>query len=143
MTFQFDTSGYVDGSPIYNGDRVVWTEGRTYWGDLTPFQRGYAETLVASVKIDPRGKWPGVTPVSGLEALGFSYLAPETLARIMEDCERFVACGYKPFDPDRDDFDQGRDFWAERQQNGLHAEFPPLTPYLGDDGKVYLREVGQ
>lgn len=68
---------------------------------------------------------------------GFSDLAPETLAAILRDCEAFLKT---PGQSNRDG--DGRSFWALRQK-GLYAHigFPPLNPYLGDDGKVYLRKT--
>ena len=71
-----------------------------------------------------------LTPVS------FSNLAPETLAMMLRDCAaiRGLNLWYGEGDADR-----GVVFW-ERRQNGDFPRFPPLTPYFGDDGKVYLLE---
>jgi hypothetical protein len=136
-TFQFDTSGVVLMPIRVNGK--PWTAPQSF-DSLPRFAQGYIKAM-ALVGV-PR-RIIGLGDFKAKVQFRFSDLAPETLARIADDCGRFVACGHKPFDPDRDDFDQGRDFWAERQRNGHHAEFPRLIPYLGDDGKVYLREVGQ
>jgi len=66
----------------------------------------------------------------------FSDLAPETLARIMEDCERFGAmCEANLW------LIQGNEFWIMRQRGDLtDKDFPPLTLYLSDDGKVRFRD---
>lgn len=67
------------------------------------------------------------TPV----APGFSDLAPETLARIREDC---AAYRQRLLPSDLNHARYGEGFWIDRQRAGSH--FPPLTLYLGDDGKV-------
>lgn len=72
----------------------------------------------------------------------FDALHPATLARIIEDCERDQRQGFNLGNgEDRETVAAGRLFWAERQTGNLF-DCPPLTPYLGDDGKVYLREGG-
>lgn len=124
MTFQFDTSGSVRLKP--DNGRI---RQNTLWSDLSPFMQGYVEAMLTDPTIGHR--------IYGL-GHAFRYFAPETLARIIEDCETWVLLGYKPFDPDRSDFDQGRDFYSERQA-GQWVDFPPQTPYLGEDGKVYLK----
>lgn len=130
MTFQFDTSGTVVDAIGAHGH----TKGHLLaWSDLSPFVQGYVEALISSIEIDPRGKWPGVTPVSGLEALGFSYLAPETLARIMEDCRTYQHEHGTEFG---NTVERGGWFWKERQRGGMPVSFPPLTVALGDSGKV-------
>lgn len=60
----------------------------------------------------------------------FSDLAPETLARIMEDCERFA-----DLHGNATTAQTAAIFWRNRQAGG-YPSFPPLTPFLGDDGKV-------
>lgn len=70
----------------------------------------------------------------------FSDLAPETLARIIADCEKVCALyGFK-------DAEEGAAFWDARQEKPrplqnlfretFGALFPPLTVQLCDDGKV-------
>jgi hypothetical protein len=78
---------------------------------------------------DPRNLIP--------ERVGFSDLAPETLAAILKDCEALSVTIEGEFEPDSEDGDHA---WKVRQ-SGLWGAYPPLTPYLGDDGKVYLREA--
>lgn len=127
-----DTSGIVKGP--FN------CTGYADWDDLTLFAQGYVEALFSDgVSLTNGAMIPRVP-------LGFSDIAPETLARIMKDCERALTTqlwGNSAVD--------GRLFWSERteelfsgfwggQQTLLCEDlFPPLTPYLGGDGKVYLR----
>lgn len=141
--FQLDTSGVVDApaGKLFNGERVG-----CIWSDLTPFTQGYVGALFAGVMpedgapvvIDPR---TGGRHLS--HSFRFSDLAPATLARIIEDCALSLADhlgGYT------DSVTSGGMFWRERranQLNGTDPYFPPLTPYLGDDGKVYLRDAAQ
>lgn len=79
----------------------------------------------------------------GSRSLGFSDLAPETLARIITDCERYAS----KFSPSPN-ISAGADFWRNRQRTAFHfvdgetcrslksMGFPPTTVQLGDDGKV-------
>lgn len=62
--------------------------------------------------------------------LAFSDLAPETLARIIADCEAAQVA-----QADHSYKSTGLEFWMVRQR-GHVASFPPLTVQLGDDGKV-------
>lgn len=131
--FTLDTSGRVPVAYPYLG--YDWT-----WEALTPFTQGYVEALFASM--DRRGPpdWAicnnGKTREGYKSALvGFSDLAPETLARIIADCAARQASKADCVQPTKDG---GRSFWTRRQA-GDRPAFPPLTPYLGDDGKVYLK----
>jgi|SRR6185312_6992959 len=124
--FQFDTSGEVNIGP---GNWPDGRRGRTAtvtfsFPDLSPFVQGYVEAMLTDV--DLVGQW--LDTVDKFRAPAFSDLAPETLARIMEDCERVSH------------YLRGGEFWKWRQAGKLF-DFPPLTPYLGDDGKVYLRDL--
>lgn len=67
-------------------------------------------------------------------AFGFSDLAPETLARIMEDCAAMLSA-MRAVRLSDEGADLGRKAWEERQA-GNWAGFPPLTVILSDDGKV-------
>lgn len=108
---------------------------------MTPFNEGYTQALRDSLPEDQRN----------------APLAPETVQRIVEDCAAFsdmLQSDYSSAQVRR----MARDFW--RARNGeepvrVFAEFsgwrklversrtfPPLTPYLDDDGKVYLRPTG-
>lgn len=73
------------------------------------------------------------------QPFGFSDLSPEALALILRDCEAYEASG-RVVGLWRGDADQGAHFWRWRSQ-AADAAFPPLTPYLSDEGKVCLREA--
>lgn len=114
--FQLDTSGTVDAD---DGEYIA-LDGQLYvgvgWGILLPFMQGYIEAALRSIGVDR-----------------YDALAPETLSRIIADCER-LATGW----PQRGKAaSSGRKFWADRQ-GGVYVRnnFPPLTVTLGDDGKV-------
>ena len=132
MTFQLDTTGAVamgsEHGPQYARVNLVWS-------DLSPFAQGYIEALFASVRVDALGatyaERPALLP-------RFSDLAPETLARIIADCEAMERNKGKPGTREN-----GADCWAGRQEGrkpGDYAPhpFPPLTVQLCDDGKVRL-----
>lgn len=72
-------------------------------------------------------------------------LAPETLAQIMEDCAEFRSPKVGAADWFVFDRLTGGDFWRDRQGRQLtrysSRRFPPLTPYLGNDGLIYLKEA--
>lgn len=112
MSFQLDTSGHVEAA---SGD-IPWL---TVWSDLSPFTQGYIEALFAE-----RFQF----------GVGFSDLAPETLVRIIADCEAAISQG-------EDSAQNGAAFWAVRNHPMMPSgewtrRFPPLTVHLGDDGKV-------
>lgn len=151
MTFQLDTSGAVIGAVSWNSQEGQLARhreimhrrphGETIWSDLSPFTQGYIEALFASLPgLDQQGRMiprhPDVAH-GGVHVMGFSDLAPETLARIIADCASFenIAGGVGQ----KTGLTEGRRFW-EGQQRGmsgaLGAAFPPQTVQLGDDGKV-------
>lgn len=129
--FTLDTSGFVW---LQHGQLA-----NTYWEDLTPFQQGYVEALLASISELPSGINP---PAGEWRPFAFSDLAPEALAMILRDCERIhgrargaLTNGLaRPTDP-------GGAFWRLRQRGIYGDDFPPLTPSLSDDGRVHLREA--
>lgn len=139
MGFQLDTSGTV-AHPTQrhnNGDRV-----QVAWKHLDPFTQGYVEALFAGPLTELRRDREDEIGMN-IDPLAFSDLAPESLARIIEDCAAFqnftAGLGFKTGAV------EGRRFWDGRAA-GLPpgpwgAAFPPLTAYLADDGKVYLREA--
>ena len=159
MTRQLDTSGFVEVPVKTPSAAAPYTHTRqharpTRWSALDPFMQGYVGG--ASVSTGPivkcrsygcngRGyvsennrsdnpcKGCGTT---GKQPFAFSDLAPETLARIVEDCATRMA--ERPRLGSEKD---GEHFWRARQRGTWEATFPPLTVYLGDDGKVYLREA--
>lgn len=131
--FQLDTSGVVRAHEHWaEGDEVV------RWTDLTPFAQGYVEAMFAGLfdTAASLGEWVAHIALSeGVQREPrFSDLAPATLARIVEDCERWSASSSRQ-DPDAR---SGRDFWAIRQRPNPYG-FPPLTLHLADDGLIYLR----
>lgn len=80
----------------------------------------------------------------GRTTYAFSDLAPEALALILKDCaarRNELQQLFAPLRYGRTQTD-GANFWV-RRQSGLEPDFagrfPPLTPYLREDGKVALR----
>lgn len=129
MTYQLDTSGSV-------GIVTAAPQGGSYcqtvrWSGLSPFAQGYIEALFAGLN-ESRSYMPG-DGQTGARELGFSDLAPETLAQIIADCEAAnTGVGGAA---------NGAAFWSVRNkpllpQGEWSADFPPLTVQLGDDGKV-------
>ena len=140
------------------------------WSDLDPFTQGYAASLLQSLAVaeapfdgSGRGEWQWELTEAWRESdwwegsdyegradlpafrdhrcPGFSDLAPETLALILKDCASHPnAQPHKfPNDPERQ-CRSGRNFWEDRQDGSWGSTYPPLTPYLRDDGKVDLKE---
>jgi len=117
MNTAFDTSGAVGEMPGWRTP-VPSCNRFMRWYDLSPFTQGYIEALFSS-SVAPHTMWP----------CRFQDLAPDTLARIIADCEARVA--------DRGVANRcdGAWFWNGRQSKSVKG-FPPLTVQLGDDGKV-------
>lgn len=138
MTFTLDASGVISipNDDPYGPTYVVYT-----WSSLSPFAQGYVEALFG----DLNGRRIRATS-DGLNPYRFSDLSPEALAMILADCERRLRhCPSEGSDPGPSfartgevPRECGRRFWKWRQQ-GNTKNFPPLTPYLADDGKVHLR----
>lgn len=129
MTFQLDTSGKV--SMVDLEPKMAWgdRDDQISWSGLSPFTQGYIEALLS----DALPLFNIATPSA------FSDLAPETLARIIADCEAFTVANMADGFADEQ---AGRDFWSARA-DGWHdtlgmidGDCPPLTVQLGDDGKV-------
>lgn len=107
--FHLDTSGRVD--HVHPGN------GRTYqvdWPELDAFTQGYIEALFftnASYSYDE------------LYEKGFSDLAPETLAAIIDDCAKFQAANAgvlaDAYARDYGEDQAGRDFWYTRNRHGV------------------------
>jgi hypothetical protein len=131
-----DTSGRV-GVPLYAHD-LEGTHRLVEWSDLNPLQQGYVEALFERLPPIEYGE-----PTSGGYRLqrtpAFSDLAPETLRRIITDCEARLAQATPPYPNTRK---EGARFWARRSAGDLRAHgFPPLAAYVAlDDCKVCLRE---
>lgn len=144
--FTLDTSGVVRVPIVAPNETVFHTDNR--WSDFDPFAQGYVVALFASAEHpnDPyKGSGPrrpvlaGDAPTSSVIAwmpLGFSDLAPETVLAIVRDC----AAAQRLWPHVTTTAAAGASLWTQRQAMVL-AEFGPVTPYLGDDGKVYLREA--
>lgn len=98
-------------------------EGVT-WDDLTPFERGYVGAMLTESR---KRLFHNPYDAYRARASGFRDLAPETLAMVRRDCEAMHTGNETG----------GRMFWGLRK-NQTFGDFPPLAPYLGDDGKVYL-----
>lgn len=100
------------------------------WSDLSPFEQGYVEALLRSYSD---------TLTEGLGEplmVGFSDLDPEALAMSLRDCEAMEADWPLQAQP----ADLGATYWREQQRGALATKgFPPLTVYLGDDGRVQIR----
>lgn len=150
--FHLDTSGFVDGP-------CRTSAGRKFWSDLDPFMQGYIEAALSQLRgalieqselasmhgdQTPAGDIHGYAEdkiwsrkfADQAAAVAYTNLAPETLARIIEDCERFLIAYPQAVETDADRTRlAGGYFWTNRQ-GGDYRAFPPLTVTLGDDGKV-------
>lgn len=137
LAFQFDTSGMV-----YPMEPRVAVPGgmanAVKWPDLSPFVQGYVAGVIEAINFDIVQIALSVGAQEEPQPYGFFDLASETLAQIMEDCDsvRRISIYYEIEDGAQD---RGREFWEARRA-GNYESFPPLTPYLGEDGRVYLRE---
>lgn len=155
MAFQLDTSGTVHFSVPFAKRHGLLTFYR--WSDLSPFTQGYIEAMICATnpRIGRRTSYGEYWRTAG-----FSDLAPETLARIIADCEGFQATAAFAALPALDDDEARNAGWEfchvrsgrEDYYHGFKADdwppptagplniaarvFPPLTVTLGDDGKV-------
>ncbi len=122
--FQLETSGAVQmPEPFEKYGRGFWD-----WSDLSPFVQGYVEALLRHLNRD--------LLVDG--EVPFGRIAPETLARIMEDCETIqrMFSNFSEVFP----INPGREFYIRRQRGNYRSHgFPPLTVSLNDDGKVVFQ----
>jgi len=137
MAFQLDTSGFVAVTDPAIAKPPPYLFG---WSDLSPFTQGYIEALFRENDTRHARNCDYVStdgPAPCTCAAGrpprFANLAPETLARIIADCEARVSLGWL------DRPEDGHWFWVSRQNGNLNAH-PPLTVQLGDDGKVRFAE---
>jgi hypothetical protein len=123
MTFQLDTSGFVED---LNEGREPWV-----WEDLSPFCQGYTAAILEAANAP------------------FHKLAPATLQRIMADCEAWQAspCATGGAFAGKSFWDGRQAPWHSKgARDGSRywdtiADFPPLTVTPGDDGLIYLREA--
>lgn len=112
------------------------------WVDLDPFTQGAVEAAIS--EIPPQGDADdGLYWVARI-----SDLAPEALARIVEDCAGFQ----KEFGGGDYTSEEGKECWDARQ-NGwtrygarlkqavrLSRAFPPLRLFLAEDGLIHIAE---
>lgn len=154
--FQLDTDGAVALRTAHSPAGAMSTR----YDDLDAFTQGYVEALFFTEYEEI-----GACGMHGDEiGTGFSDLAPDTLATIIADCAQFqrdadqilADCycreGYSPKQA-------GRDFWSTRNCHGVgfwdrdalkadsfgdvltgiaQDDFPEISAYLGDDGKIYI-----
>jgi hypothetical protein len=118
MTFQLDTTGEVDLSIAEGVPAAI--AGGYRWFDLSPFTQGYIEALLREI------------------GAAFWQLAPETLARIIADCDYYEkqtggAPSSEPYWGMT--LEMGAAFWQARQVERW-LDLRPLTVQLCDDGKV-------
>lgn len=149
MSFKLDVSGVIGGD-MWAAKPILGT----IWDDLSLFTQGYIEAMLQDLN-DKR-----INSLGGIFAPAFRFyvpakfsdLAPETLARIIADCGRYL--GQTSIQPHQAAQEDGRAFYALRQSapdyfNGpemaqnMEGEpiasvycFPPLSVQLGNDGKV-------
>lgn len=116
--FHLDTSGSVLNGTTGGEPKPIG------WGYLDAFTQGYIEALFFTQQND-----------RGHGAASFSDLAPETLAAILRDCAAYPEVGL--MFPEVARTNDGHTFWEMRQAGGF-SDFPPLTLYLGGDGKVHV-----
>jgi hypothetical protein len=168
--FTLDTSGTVHAVPGAPAGQGTYHPVDLDWCDLDAFTQGYISALFASsYDVLPGFMATANQPETDklrTHPVGFSDLAPETLARIIKDCAAFrdgmaSALGahfpQRPLWPEGDERHglAGRDFWLTR--NGAGAGFwdggwpepyasaltaaaeaaGPAEIYLGDDGRIY------
>jgi len=130
MTFQLDTNGAV--LPVNQDDPILSVQQGYTWLDLDAFTQGYVAAMFQAHFI--------TRPA-------FDMLAPETLARIIADCEVYQTAHRSalngmdgPRRPDATPHNDGRMFWHWRNKPGA-TSYSPLTVELGDDGKVRFGEL--
>lgn len=138
VTFQLDTTGAI----YDNRHGSVAGRAVTKWEDLSPFTQGYIEALFSDDATQD-----ALMDEHGRVRHGFSDLAPETLARIITDCEAYLAT-HEHRKRCVDSETQGGSFWRIRQAAGYARDsrccdgrFEPLTVQLGDDGKVRFQDT--
>jgi hypothetical protein len=119
--FTLDTSGSIPN--LYRAGAGY--PQRMWWSDLDAFTQGYVEALLVSMA-SPPNYWGHVFVPR------YTDLVPETLAAILLDCARAQRLGVAE-QWGTDDRRAGAAFWA--------LQSITQTPYLGDDGKFYLRKI--
>lgn len=118
---------------------------------IPDYVRQYVATLLWSTNDES-------TPAGG-EPLDKNYdiqdLAPESLQKCIDDCERFRELAGDMIDEHSDRTQWAHDFWLTRNGHGagfwdgdwpengdklteLAEQFGEVWPYIGDDGKIYV-----
>lgn len=126
--FQLETSGYVQ-CPAPD-QRPNETTGCWFWSNLDAFTQAYEGA--ARQELAERLMREGMSAEQAKEATAFHRWAPETLETIIRDCGHAKGAGGMGYGVSAD---YGRQFWASRQ-NEIWAYYRPVTPTLGDDGKM-------
>lgn len=162
-----DLDGFTQGciEALFEG----WSLAPQTWrADLTADSPEWDWTLTQDSVFDwwDGSDYPDPAKRPAFRAPRFADLAPQTLRRIIDDCERFR--GTRAFDayaeampetatlefPDIDSPKAGRDFWNSRnglgffdggwpaphgaRLQGAAEAFGAVEVYLGDDGKLHL-----
>lgn len=131
-------------------------DGAKRFRALDSFAQGYIEALFFTNASDSGDECNGMT---------FADVAPETLARIADDCQRFQVAAAdllsEAYDRDYESEQAGRDFWYTRNGHGVgfwdrdvlkdgdlgrrigdlcgwRTDFREVSPYKGDDGLMYF-----
>lgn len=113
---------------------AVWYE----FEDLSPFAQGYVEALFASHRQDLGTATYYANDQREWRDAAFSDLAPEALAMILADCDRWIQL----YPATGRGTANGARFWELRNlQLITRTDFPPLRVYLNDDGKVSLSQA--
>lgn len=136
-----DIAGLARMSPELREQKKALHE-RCHWSRHAAWQsRCDQMVLLGLIVVVARGAGDTVTEPTDLGKsvltllLAFSDLAPETLARIMEDCEQRL----RSRDCVLNSAEGGRSFWLLRQA-GQRPGFPPLIVHLNNDGKIYFKD---
>lgn len=125
-------------------------DGTRVYHNLDSFTQGYIQAMFFTDT--------GTGDDEDLEDANFTELAPDTLAKVIADCERFqrVTVGlFLHMNPEME-MEAGRDFWFTRNGHGVgfwdgdwsedvaetltatSKTFRSLDLYRGDDGQLYL-----
>ena len=157
--FTLDTSGSVADlpGPGETPRSVAIRDGRTVWSDLPPLQQGCIEALFDGLAVAPQSRadggydwaltdmneaqwWCDDKPADAppFRAPAFTDLAPETLHRIITDCETIArlqvnrdGVAYS------DSHNAGRMIWRDRQDGKLSRfGVAPVEVEMGGDGKA-------
>lgn len=157
--FKLDTSGLIDTAGHFDFVRADGCTTRfVAWQDLSPFAQGYVEAMpwgeLENDRAIQAAGWRWVPSINGykhadgreypdfdaegleIPPAAFTWLAPETLVRIIEDCAYLQSCIHSDIAARQE---TGALVWRDRQAGAWSdAGYAPLTVSLGDDGNVRL-----